>query len=144
MDSDSDSICALVRRIIDVEVKPTFLAMLSESEKRIDRTNEMICRLAEACKNIDDAYLGHITSLQRSRDIQQEVNVNLREELSRSSAERERLLGLLAKEIAEKDSLRRELHKAADRYTEMFEAYTRLSEMANTSGGSSSDVKINL
>lgn len=144
MDSDSDSICALVRRIIDEEIKPTFLSMLYQSEKRIDRTNEMICQLADACKNIDDAYLGHITSLQRSRDIQQQVNVNLREDLSRCSVERERLLGLLEKEIVEKDSLRRELHKAADRYTEMFEAYTRLSEISNASGGSSSDVKINL
>ena len=123
--------------------------MLEKSESRIDRTNRMVNKLANACHAVEDAYTSHIGSLQRSRDKQQEENVelirknkDLTKMLETCMKERDRLLALLEKEKEEKQALRQELHKATDKYAGMFESYIRLSELSN--GGSKSDVKINL
>lgn len=140
---------AILKKIIDDELKPTFLKMLEKSESRIDRTNRMVNKLANACHAVEDAYTSHIGSLQRSRDKQQEENVelirknkDLTKMLETCMKERERLLSLMEKEKEEKQALRQELHKATDKYAGMFESYIRLSELSN--GGSKSDVKINL
>ena len=140
---------AILKKVIDDELKPTFLKMLEKSESRIDRTNRMVNKLANACHAVEDAYTSHIGSLQRSRDKQQEENVelirknkDLTKMLETCMKERERLLSLMEKEKVEKQALRQELHKATDKYAGMFESYIRLSELSN--GGSKSDVKINL
>ena len=140
---------AILKKVIDDELKPTFLKMLEKSESRIDRTNRMVNKLANACNAVEDAYTSHIGSLQRSRDKQQEENVelirknkDLTKMLETCMKERERLLSLMEKEKEEKQALRQELHKATDKYAGMFESYIRLSELSN--GGSKSDVKINL
>lgn len=140
---------AILKKIIDDELKPTFLNMLEKSESRIDRTNRMVNKLANACHAVEDAYTSHIGSLQRSRDKQQEENVelirknkDLTKMLETCMKERERLLSIMEKEKEEKQALRQELHKATDKYAGMFESYIRLSELSN--GGSKSDVKINL
>ena len=140
---------AILKKVIDDELKPTFLKMLEKSESRIDRTNRMVNKLANACHAVEDAYTSHIGSLQRSRDKQQEENVelirknkDLTKMLETCMKERERLLALMEKEKEEKQALRQELHKATDKYAGMFESYIRLSELSN--GGSKSDVKINL
>ena len=140
---------AILKKVIDDELKPTFLKMLEKSESRIDRTNRMVNKLANACHAVEDAYTSHIGSLQRSRDKQQEENVelirknkDLTKMLDTCMKERERLLSLMEKEKEEKQALRQELHKATDKYAGMFESYIRLSELSN--GGSKSDVKINL
>lgn len=140
---------AILKKVIDDELKPTFLKMLEKSESRIERTNRMVNKLANACHAVEDAYTSHIGSLQRSRDKQQEENVelirknkDLTKMLETCMKERERLLSLLEKEKEEKQALRQELHKATDKYAGMFESYIRLSELSN--GGSKSDVKINL
>lgn len=140
---------AILTKVIDDELKPTFLKMLEKSESRIDRTNRMVNKLANACHAVEDAYTSHIGSLQRSRDKQQEENVelirknkDLTKMLETCMKERERLLSLMEKEKEEKQALRQELHKATDKYAGMFESYIRLSELSN--GGSKSDVKINL
>lgn len=140
---------ATLKKVIDDELKPTFLKMLEKSESRIDRTNRMVNKLANACHAVEDAYTSHIGSLQRSRDKQQEENVelirknkDLTKMLETCMKERDRLLALLEKEKEEKQALRQELHKATDKYAGMFESYIRLSELSN--GGSKSDVKINL
>ena len=140
---------AILKKVIDDELKPTFLKMLEKSESRIDRTNRMVNKLANACHAVEDAYTSHIGSLQRSRDKQQEENVELirkNKDLTKMREtcmkERERLLSLMEKEKEEKQALRQELHKATDKYAGMFESYIRLSELSN--GGSKSDVKINL
>lgn len=140
---------AILKKVIDDELKPTFLKMLEKSESRIDRTNRMVNKLANACHAVEDAYTSHIGSLQRSRDKQQEENVelirknkDLTKMLETCMKERERLLSIMEKEKEEKQALRQELHKATDKYAGMFESYIRLSELSN--GGSKSDVKINL
>lgn len=140
---------ATLKKVIDDELKPTFLKMLEKSESRIDRTNRMVNKLANACHAVEDAYTSHIGSLQRSRDKQQEENVelirknkDLTKMLETCMKERDRLLSLMEKEKEEKQALRQELHKATDKYAGMFESYIRLSELSN--GGSKSDVKINL
>lgn len=140
---------AILKKVIDDELKPTFLKMLEKSESRIDRTNRMVNKLANACHAVEGAYTSHIGSLQRSRDKQQEENVelirknkDLTKMLETCMKERERLLSLMEKEKEEKQALRQELHKATDKYAGMFESYIRLSELSN--GGSKSDVKINL
>lgn len=140
---------AILKKVIDDELKPTFLKMLEKSESRIDRTNRMVNKLANACHAVEDAYTSHIGSLQRSRDKQQEENVelirknkDLTKMLETCMKERERLLSLMEKEKEEKQALRQELHKATDKYAGMFESYIRLSELSN--GGSKSDVNINL
>lgn len=140
---------AILKKVIDDELKPTFLKMLEKSESRIDRTNRMVNKLANACHAVEDAYTSHIGSLQLSRDKQQEENVelirknkDLTKMLETCMKERERLLSLMEKEKEEKQALRQELHKATDKYAGMFESYIRLSELSN--GGSKSDVKINL
>ena len=140
---------AILKKVIDDELKPTFMKMLEKSESRIDRTNRMVNKLANACHAVEDAYTSHIGSLQRSRDKQQEENVelirknkDLTKMLETCMKERERLLSLMEKEKEEKQALRQELHKATDKYAGMFESYIRLSELSN--GGSKSDVKINL
>lgn len=139
---------AMLKKVIDDELKPTFLKMLEKSESRIDRTNRMVNKLANACHAVEDAYTSHIGSLQRSRDKQEEnvelirKNKDLTKMLETCMKERERLLSLMEKEKEEKQALRQELHKATDKYAGMFESYIRLSELSN--GGSKSDVKINL
>ena len=140
---------AILKKVIDDELKPTFLKMLEKSESRIDRTNRMVNKLANACHAVEDAYTSHIGSLQRSRDEQQEENVelirknkDLTKMLETCMKERERLHSLMEKEKEEKQALRQELHKATDKYAGMFESYIRLSELSNV--GSKSDVKINL
>lgn len=142
---------AILKKIIDDELKPTFLKMLEKSESRIDRTNRMVNKLANACHAVEDAYTSHIGSLQPSRDKQQEENVelirknkDLTKMLETCMKERDRLLAILEKEKEEKQALRQELHKATDEYAGIFKSYVRLSEMANASSGASSDVKINL
>lgn len=39
---------AILKKLIDDELKPTFLKMLEKSESRIDRTNRMVNKLANA------------------------------------------------------------------------------------------------
>lgn len=140
---------AILKKVIDTELKPTFLRMLEKSEARIDRTNKMVSKLANACHSVEEAYTTHVGSLQHSRDLQQNENAelirknkDLTKMLETCMKERDRLLALLEREKEEKQALRNELHKATDKYAGIFDSYVRLSELSN--GGSKSDVKINL
>ena len=46
---------AILKQLIDTELKPTFLRMLEKSEARIDRTNKMVSKLANAGRSVEEA-----------------------------------------------------------------------------------------
>lgn len=154
---------AVIMDIYEREIRPVLLkiyeddrTMLKDSESRIDRTNEMIARLVEACKSVELAYTTHVGSLQSSRDTSQRNNARLitaNERMTRmleaervaSADELARLKDSFASEIREmqsridsleqdKASLREELHKATDRYWELQGSYQRLAEGMNRKG----------
>ena len=123
----------------DENVLLEIIRMLERSEARIDRTNMMIEKLADACKSVETAYTSHVASLQSSRDTSQRNNAKLitaNERMTRmmetaradSAKERERFHALIDNLEESMKSLKEELHKATDKYWRLQEDYRRLAE----------------
>lgn len=108
------------------------LRLLERSEERIDRTNEMIGKLADACRSVENAYTAHVGSLQTSRDTSQKDNAKLIAMLDRvtRSAEKEKEEMRVRIDGLENDkaALREELHTATDKYWKLQEDYRHLAE----------------
>lgn len=51
--------------------------LLIKSEERIDRTNDMVCKLTSAIDKLSDEYIKHIDKLQEARDELSKQNTNL-------------------------------------------------------------------
>lgn len=109
---EKEEIKNLMKAALHEEIVSVFAEMLKASEERINRTNEMICMLAEAAKSHTAAYEKHMSSLIASNESYQQLASSLTEatmELTQiNQHEREDFKKQL-------DSYREELHSAKDR-----------------------------
>lgn len=144
MDDDSyDDLKKLIkdtiREIFETDVKPVLLKiyqddreMLKESDKRISRTNEIIDKLADACKSVENAYTSHVSSLQSSRNASQKANTELIKTCERLSKRLERTDDTNRKRIMELNgriaSLLDERKEAKAQYEELQKSYLRIAE----------------
>lgn len=141
MDDDSyDGLKKLIedtiKEIFETDVKPVLMKiyqddreMLKESEKRINRTNEIIDKLADACKSVEKAYTSHVGSLQSSRDISQKANVELVKTCERLSMRLEKIDDANRRRIKEQNNRISALTKEAkEQYKELQKSYLRIAE----------------
>lgn len=144
MDDDSyDGLKKLIKdtikEIFETDVKPVLMKiyqddreMLKESDKRISRTNEIIDKLADACKSVENAYTSHVSSLQSSRDASQKANTELIKTCERLSKRLERTDDTNRKRIMELNgriaSLLDERKEAKAQYEELQKSYLRIAE----------------
>lgn len=144
MDDDGDALCkSTIREIIndlfETEIKPILLKvyqddreMLKESDKRISRTNEIIDKLTDACKSVENAYTSHVSSLQSSRDASQKANTELIKTCERLSKRLERTDDVNRKRIMELNgriaALLDERKEAKVQYEELQKSYLRIAE----------------
>ena len=108
------------------------LRLLERSEERIGRTNEIVGKLADACRSVENAYTAHVGSLQTSRDTSQKDNAKLITMLDRVTRSAEKEKEEMQKRIEglenDKAALREELHSATDKYWKLQEDYRHLAE----------------
>lgn len=144
MDDDGDAlqkstIRETIKEIFETEIKPILLKiyqddreMLKESDKRISRTNEIIDKLADACKSVENAYTSHVSSLQSSRDASQKANTELIKTCERLSKRLERTDDTNRKRIMELNdriaALLDERKEAKTQYEELQKSYLRIAE----------------
>lgn len=144
MDDDSyDDLKKLIkdtiREIFETDVKPVLVKiyqddreMLKESERRINRTNEIIDKLADACKSVEKAYTSHVGSLQSSRDISQKANVELVKTCERLSLRLEKIDDANRKKLKEQNNrisaLQKECKESKEQYKELQKSYLRIAE----------------
>lgn len=144
MDDDSyDDLKKLIkdtiREIFETDVKPVLMKiyqddreMLKESDKRISRTNEIIDKLTDACKSVENAYTSHVGSLQSSRDASQKANTELIKTCERLSKRLERTDDVNRKRIMELNgriaALLDERKEAKAQYEELQKSYLRIAE----------------
>ncbi len=144
MDDDGDAlrkstIRETIKEIFETEIKPILLKiyqddreMLKESDKRISRTNEIIDKLADACKSVENAYTSHVSSLQSSRDASQKANTELIKTCERLSKRLERTDDTNRKRIMELNgrivALLDERKEAKAQYDELQKSYLRIAE----------------
>lgn len=144
MDDDGDdlqksTIKETIKEIFETEIKPILLKiyqddreMLKESDKRISRTNEIIDKLADACKSVENAYTSHVSSLQSSRDASQKANTELIKTCERLSKRLERTDDTNRKRIMELNgriaALLDERKEAKAQYDELQKSYLRIAE----------------
>lgn len=144
MDDDGDAlrkstIREIIKDLFETEIKPILLKiyqddreMLKESDKRISRTNEIIDKLTDACKSVENAYTSHVGSLQSSRDASQKANTELIKTCERLSKRLERTDDVNRKRIMELNdriaALLDERKEAKAQYEELQKSYLRIAE----------------
>lgn len=138
----ADNLRAIIKEIFDTEVKPVLMriyeddrAMLIESENRISKTNDIVDKLADACKSVEKAYTSHVGSLQSSRDTSQKANVELIKTCERLSMRLEKI----------DDSNRRRIRELNNRIaallTECKEAKEEYKELQRPEASSSREIQ---
>lgn len=160
MDDDSDAlqkstIKETIKEIFETEIKPILLKiyqddreMLKESDKRISRTNEIIDKLADACKSVENAYTSHVSSLQSSRDASQKANTELIKTCERLSKRLERTDDTNRKRIMELNNriaaLLDERKEAKAQYDELQKSYLRIAEAGSVKqSGNTMEMNVN-
>lgn len=160
MDDDSDAlqkstIKETIKEIFETEIKPILLKiyqddreMLKESDKRISRTNEIIDKLADACKSVENAYTSHVSSLQSSRDASQKANTELIKTCERLSKRLERTDDTNRKRIMELNgriaALLDERKEAKAQYDELQKSYLRIAEAGSVKqSGNTMEMNVN-
>lgn len=160
MDDDSyDGLKKLIedtiREIFETDVKPVLIKiyqddreMLKESERRINRTNEIIDKLADACKSVEKAYTSHVGSLQSSRDISQKANVELVKTCERLSMRLEKIDDANRRRIKEQNNrisaLTKEVKDAKEQYKELQKSYLRIAEAGSVKqSGNTMEMNVN-
>lgn len=160
MDDDSDAlqkstIKETIKEIFETEIKPILLKiyqddreMLKESDKRISRTNEIIDKLADACKSVENAYTSHVSSLQSSRDTSQKANTELIKTCERLSKRLERTDDTNRKRIMELNNriaaLLDERKEAKAQYDELQKSYLRIAEAGSVKqSGNTMEMNVN-
>lgn len=144
MDDDGDAlrkstVREIIKDLFETEIKPILLKiyqddreMLKESDKRISRTNEIIDKLTDACKSVENAYTSHVSSLQSSRDASQKANTELIKTCERLSKRLERTDDVNRKRIMELNgriaALLDERKEAKAQYEELQKSYLRIAE----------------
>lgn len=160
MDDDSDAlqkstIKETIKEIFETEIKPILLKiyqddreMLKESDKRISRTNEIIDKLADACKSVENAYTSHVSSLQSSRDASQKANTELIKTCERLSKRLERTDDTNRKRIMDLNgriaALLDERKEAKAQYDELQKSYLRIAEAGSVKqSGNTMEMNVN-
>lgn len=160
MDDDSyDSLKKLIkdtiREIFETDVKPVLMKiyqddreMLKESDKRISRTNEIIDKLADACKSVEKAYTSHVSSLQSSRDTSQKANIELVKTCERLSMRLEKIDDANRRRIKEQNNrisaLTKEVKDAKEQYKELQKSYLRIAEAGSVKqSGNTMEMNVN-
>lgn len=160
MDDDGDAlrkstIRETIKEIFETEIKPILLKiyqddreMLKESDKRISRTNEIIDKLADACKSVENAYTSHVSSLQSSRDASQKANTELIKTCERLSKRLERTDDTNRKRIMELNgriaSLLDERKESKAQYDELQKSYLRIAEAGSVKqSGNTMEMNVN-
>lgn len=144
MDDDGDAlrkstVREIIKDLFETEIKPILLKiyqddreMLKESDNRISRTNEIIDKLTDACKSVENAYTSHVSSLQSSRDASQKANTELIKTCERLSKRLERTDDVNRKRIMELNgriaALLDERKEAKAQYEELQKSYLRIAE----------------
>lgn len=153
MDDDSyDDLKKLIedtiREIFETDVKPVLIKiyqddreMLKESERRINRTNEIIDKLADACKSVEKAYTSHVSSLQSSRDCSQKANVELVKTCERLSMRLEKIDDANRRRIS---AITKEAKEAKEQYKELQKSYLRIAEAGSVKqSGNTMEMNVN-
>lgn len=160
MDDDSyDGLKKLIedtiKEIFETDVKPVLMKiyqddreMLKESDKRISRTNEIIDKLADACKSVENAYTSHVGSLQSSRDASQKANTELIKTCERLSKRLERTDDTNRKRIMELNgriaALLDERKETKAQYEELQKSYLRIAEAGSVKqSGNTMEMNVN-
>lgn len=160
MDDDGDAlrkstIRETIKEIFETEIKPILLKiyqddreMLKESDKRISRTNEIIDKLTDACKSVENAYTSHVSSLQSSRDASQKANTELIKTCERLSKRLERTDDTNRKRIMELNgriaALLDERKEAKAQYDELQKSYLRIAEAGSVKqSGNTMEMNVN-
>lgn len=160
MDDDSyDGLKKLIKdtikEIFETDVKPVLMKIyqddreiLKESDKRISRTNEIIDKLADACKSVENAYTSHVSSLQSSRDASQKANTELIKTCERLSKRLDRTDDTNRKRIMELNgriaSLLDERKEAKAQYEELQKSYLRIAEAGSVKqSGNTMEMNVN-
>lgn len=160
MDDDSyDGLKKLIedtiKEIFETDVKPVLMKiyqddreMLKESDKRISRTNEIIDKLADACKSVENAYTSHVGSLQSSRDASQKANTELIKTCERLSKRLERTDDTNRKRIMEQNgriaALLDERKETKAQYEELQKSYLRIAEAGSVKqSGNTMEMNVN-
>lgn len=160
MDDDGDAlrkstIRETIKEIFETEIKPVLLKiyqddreMLKESDKRINRTNEIIDKLADACKSVENAYTSHVSSLQSSRDASQKANTELIKTCERLSKRLERTDDTNRKRIMELNgriaALLDERKESKAQYEELQKSYLRIAEAGSVKqSGNTMEMNVN-
>lgn len=133
---EKNEIKQIVADVMSESLLPVFAKMLEESEKRIDKTNEMVGRLADVVKKIDE----HLIWLEKSKDSIAlnnteliKANIKLTEAYGDIRADYKNIIS----------DFKTELLSAKEQYRRISEAYMRIAEK-DDKGGSRADVKINV
>lgn len=160
MDDDGDAlrkstIRETIKEIFETEIKPILLKiyqddreMLKESDKRISRTNEIIDKLADACKSVENAYTSHVSSLQSSRDASQKANTELIKTCERLSKRLERTDDTNRKRIMALNgriaALLDERKESKAQYDELQKSYLRIAEAGSVKqSGNTMEMNVN-
>ena len=160
MDDDSyDSLKKLIedtiKEIFETDVKPVLMKiyqddreMLKESDRRISRTNEIIDKLADACKSVEKAYTSHVSSLQSSRDTSQKANIELVKTCERLSMRLEKTDDANRRRIKEQNNrisaLTKEVKDAKEQYKELQKSYLRIAEAGSVKqSGNTMEMNVN-
>ena len=160
MDDDGDAlrkstIRETIKEIFETEIKPILLKiyqddreMLKESDKRISRTNDIVDKLADACKSVENAYTSHVSSLQSSRDASQKANTELIKTCERLSKRLERTDDTNRKRIMELNdriaALLDERKEAKAQYEELQKSYLRIAEAGSVKqSGNTMEMNVN-
>lgn len=72
------------KRIKLEECIEKFTTLLYKSDERIDRANEMVCKLSDAISQLTHVYLSQIDKLQKERDKLIEENIKLAQIIANS------------------------------------------------------------
>lgn len=131
MSMTKEEVKSMMKEVLMEEIVPMLLKMLNESEARINSTNSMVCKFAEASSTNMALYDKHLASLERSRDSAQKsvedlIKANL--ELTRASEKAKEDCRFMIQDYKD------ELHSAKDLYNNLLERYDRLNEKVSRSG----------
>lgn len=133
---EKNEIKQIVGEVMSESLLPVFTKMLEESEKRIDKTNEMIGRLADVVKKIDE----HLLWLEKSKDA---ITMNNTELIKANIKLTDTFNEIRTDYKGIISDFKTELLSAKEQYRRVSENYIRLAEK-NDQGGSRADVKINV
>ncbi len=151
----ADNLRTIIKEIFDTEVKPVLMriyeddrAMLIESENRISKTNDIVDKLADACKSVEKAYTSHVGSLQSSRDTSQKANVELIKTCERLSMRLEKIDDSNRRRIRELNNriaaLLTECKEAKEEYKELQKSYLRIAEAGSVKqSGNTMEMNVN-